>query len=247
MLSKLNGLLKKKSIDYWLDQGTLLGLTREDDFIEWDWDIDLAAKFESTEQIYDLVKFLRSHGFYAKYIQQSQSVRLEPKDKYFGWRHIDIHFQQHQDTAYRTFFYEFAPTTWLQSLLVWLVVKFDWVERNLGGSMPSRRQVYFDESLNRNMNKAATPNLIQTFIARSAYKIKNVFYDLRLSLYGKFVPVVTADSWFMRFDTISLAGENYHVPANQEEYLCFRYGENWREPNKDYDWHDDGAVKNNGS
>ena len=35
----------------------------------------------------------------------------------------------------------------------------------------------------------------------------------------------------------------FKVPANAEEYLTYRYGKDWRIPNKDYVYYrDDGAI-----
>jgi phosphorylcholine metabolism protein LicD len=242
MLSIIDCILKDNKIDYWLDQGTLLGLTREQDLIDWDWDLDLGSKFEDESKITNLVKALKSNGFYAKYIRASQSVRIEPKNKYYGWRHVDIHFQQYADLHYTTFFYEFEGTSFFQSLLMWLVIKFDWLERKFGRSMPSRRQVYFDQDSQANIDEMQNRNVLQTCIARFTYKVKNIFYDVRLRIYGKFVPVVTPEKWLQSFDKIKVNGSEYSVPANKETYLCFRYGENWRQPDENYDWHDDGAV-----
>ncbi|WP_339898174.1 LicD family protein [Paraglaciecola polaris] len=244
MLRKVDLILKQKSIDYWLDQGTLLGLTREGDLIEWDWDIDLSAKFENTKQIIDLVSYIQSNGFFAKYIEKSHAIRLEPKDKYFGWRHIDIHFHQLHDDAYTTFFYEFDDQSIRQSLLMWFVVKFDWIERKLGKSMPSRRQVFFDPDTNWTLQQSPPRNKFRGAIARVAYRIKNTFYNFRLRYFCTYVEVNTPAKWFDQFEQLAIGEGQYAVPIKKEEYLAFKYGENWQQPVKDYDWHNDGAVKN---
>ena len=53
-----------------------------------------------------------------------------------------------------------------------------------------------------------------------------------------------ASSYFDKLEAYSFLGTEYPVPANSEDYLAYRYGENWRKPIKS--WNslvDDNALR----
>jgi len=54
-------ILEDLGVHYWLDFGTLLGLIRENQLIEWDKDMDLSIRFESDEQIKALIAAVSKH------------------------------------------------------------------------------------------------------------------------------------------------------------------------------------------
>lgn len=54
-------ILEDLGVHYWLDFGTLLGLIRENQLIEWDKDMDLSIRFESDEQIEKLIEAVSKH------------------------------------------------------------------------------------------------------------------------------------------------------------------------------------------
>ena len=55
ILFEVVDLLDKHNIPYWLDYGTLLGATREGDFIPWDVDADISCFEEDKEKILKLI------------------------------------------------------------------------------------------------------------------------------------------------------------------------------------------------
>ena len=50
--------LEEMGIHYWLDFGTLLGLIRENKIIDWDKDMDLSVRYESDEQMEQMIQAL---------------------------------------------------------------------------------------------------------------------------------------------------------------------------------------------
>lgn len=54
-------ILEDLGVHYWLDFGTLLGLIRENQLIEWDKDMDLSIRFESDEEIEELIEAVSKH------------------------------------------------------------------------------------------------------------------------------------------------------------------------------------------
>jgi len=61
---------------------------------------------------------------------------------------------------------------------------------------------------------------------------------------GKLIPLIIPKHYFEKLETIKFYGMTFNVPSNAEEYLKYRYGENWRIPNKKWEWwKEDGAIK----
>ncbi|MBA7695276.1 hypothetical protein ES703_103898 [subsurface metagenome] len=55
---------------------------------------------------------------------------------------------------------------------------------------------------------------------------------------------VIPDNYFKGLSEIQFYGMQFKVPAPAEDYLAYRYGENWRIPKKNHETlRDDGAVR----
>jgi len=66
MLFKIANILNASRTHWWLEGGTLLGLFRDGKLLDWDHDIDLGLRFESEDQIRELLKQLRKTPYYIK-------------------------------------------------------------------------------------------------------------------------------------------------------------------------------------
>ncbi len=81
MLSNLlefNEIMSRNSIPFFFIFGTLLGAKREDDFIEYDTDVDVGAFLEDRERIEDVINELRLRGFIAVPTEE-----CPPNDNFF--------------------------------------------------------------------------------------------------------------------------------------------------------------------
>ncbi|RLI62978.1 MAG: hypothetical protein DRO67_06470, partial [Candidatus Asgardarchaeum californiense] len=58
-LWKIKKIFDKHNIEYWLDEGTLLGAVREKKIIKWDHDIDLGAWITTIPKIIPLFDEIR--------------------------------------------------------------------------------------------------------------------------------------------------------------------------------------------
>ncbi len=59
--------LKKHEIFYWVDQGTLLGLVREENILPWDTDIDISVWGDDFQKVLLLEKEFTLDGYYFEY------------------------------------------------------------------------------------------------------------------------------------------------------------------------------------
>ncbi|NQV50584.1 MAG: LicD family protein [Candidatus Marinimicrobia bacterium] len=66
MLFDIAGVLNRLSAHWWLEGGTLLGIHRDGKLLDWDHDIDLGLRFDSEEQISQLLKALKKTRYYIK-------------------------------------------------------------------------------------------------------------------------------------------------------------------------------------
>lgn len=75
----------------------------------------------------------------------------------------------------------------------------------------------------------------------------NLIEKLLFPIYRKLcvvLPIEIPAFYFNKFSSIDFYGMIFRTPCNIEDYLEYRYGKNWREPNKgDYLYYrDDGAI-----
>ena len=69
---------------------------------------------------------------------------------------------------------------------------------------------------------------------------------LGLNSFGYLVSVVIPVHYFDNLSSLSFYGMQFSAPSDVKKYLEFRYGTDWRTPNKNWIYYrDDGAVDRN--
>jgi hypothetical protein len=48
--------------------------------------------------------------------------------------------------------------------------------------------------------------------------------------------------YFLEFREIEFYGEKFKIPNRAEEYLAYKYGKDWKTPQKYVYWEDDGSI-----
>ena len=86
-LAVLKSILDTKNIPFQLAFGTLLGVIREGDFIDWDEDIDLAILDDYRDSFFDVISDLESVGFKICRYDRRDLVSLMRNEEY-----IDLYF-----------------------------------------------------------------------------------------------------------------------------------------------------------
>ena len=91
-------ILNKEKIFYWIGQGSLLGIKRDNKLIEWDHDIDICVWHEDNSRE-EIIEILEKEGFnYRKDLEISDISEQMSFDKK-GGRRVDINFYQKGKTA----------------------------------------------------------------------------------------------------------------------------------------------------
>lgn len=224
LLLDVKAVLDTHGVDFWLNDGTLLGAVRDGDFIPWEKDIDLGAWVDTPDETKEKVAgALRDKGYKVLLTPIYMTIRN-------GRIWADIEFYENKNG--------------MAVLPQWLPVNS--VGRYLGYirtimMFPHYYNVDKSESIFKhyvlgvaNLVCGATPVLCRRVIVKIAeYLYSKVGYKIWA------IPT----KYFSEFDTMEFCGEQFKVPANPEAYLVFRYGEDWRTPKQDWKITDDKAVR----
>ncbi len=241
-LNKVLAVLERFNIKVWLDGGTLLGVVRDQGFIPWDCDVDLSAWHGNWHKNKEIIKALNDEGFNVVYLEKSQSLRLEPKEKMYGWRLIDIHLHSKNESFAITYYYEFNNENKVQAWLFYVIAWLDKKQHQLSNEPPSLKSVIsnYNNVYNEELGLCSKgAKMTAGFIGY----IKHVLFMGRFQAFAKTRMLKTPVKYFESFSNYSFAGTDYLTPVHPKGYLSFKYGENWLTPIQEYDWRNDGSVK----
>lgn len=218
-LKQIKKILDKHDIEYWLDEGTLLGAVREKKFIEWDHDIDLSIWYKDLPKITPLFDEIRKTGLEVIFFEWKKHIKLLGE----GYE-IDINLYHLKDKK--------ATRTWhINNQLGRVLDYFIWT-------------IYLKDSKYR---KLFAPFFITKTLIKISNKwpdwMNKKILKLLLKIYEKkgckSLQVAMPSYFFTELTTLEFYKMNFKVPKKTEEYLEYRYGKNWRIPKKDYVWYKD--------
>lgn len=206
LLARVYNILNQEGIPVFLTCGTLLGAMRENDFIEWDGDIDLAC--------YDVRQILRLRKEFAivnlrvdfrDYNTKHRSPVLMIRDiNCTTSYHLDIFQFEKTDEG---IVYKYTIKTPFQSFLVDALSKVF--------SMKSGEQAhviqFFDQSDDVSLSRKVL-ELVNLALSKQGVHIFNTF---------KMIPY-------------NFKGIKVYIPSKPIEHLRLLYGEKWRVPIKRY-------------
>lgn len=216
-MKTLKEIFDRHKIEYWLDEGTLLGAVREKKFIEWDHDIDFGVWVETIPKIIPLFDEIRKEGIEICYFDWKQHIKFLSR----GYE-IDV-FAYHLKNGN-------ATRTW-------------YAHNKLGRIIDSAIWTLHLGKLK--YRKSQAPFLTKIILAvRSTLpkKINKKLLRILLHLYWKigctFVNIAVPRHFFTQLSKIEFYKMKFNAPKDKEEYLKHRYG-NWKVPKRDYVFYED--------
>ena len=210
-------LLKKRSIRNWLDCGTLLGVIREQSLLSWEKDIDLGALKDQVSHldIIFIINQAREDGYDVNVYDTSISIS---KNGYV----LDIKLYEKREDIF--FEDKKIPKNLLSSMLCYLVHCFS-------SNYPTSRD---GKNILRNF-VIKIIHFSSKIIPRQLRKV--IVYPIKY-LCDNYLTIDISEAvpckYFQTFEEIMFLGKLYTIPEKKEDYLVFRYGENWRVPNKNW-------------
>ena len=210
-------LLNNRSIRNWLDCGTLLGVVREQRLLTWEKDIDLGALKDQVDDsdIWYIINQARKDEYDVNVYDTSISIS---KNGYV----LDIKLYEKREDIF--FENKRIPKNLFSSALCYLVHSFssDYSTSRKGKNIFRNFVIKIIHILSRIIPRQLSKIII--------YPIKYLCDNYLTIDISEAVPC----KYFETFEEIKFLGKSYTIPEKKEDYLAFRYGENWRVPNKNW-------------
>lgn len=217
-LEKTKQVFDKYKIEFWLDWGTLLGAIRNGRLIDGDHDIDLCVWQKDLPKIKQACREL---PFYY-YFEKDKFLRIYNGEYMIGI--LLVYFENGR------FPFEFTiPNHKLGKLLDSMV----WFLNN-------RDPKYKETEMPR-----PVVNLLSKTVSKLPFKTKilNITEVLKSKLDSTHYLLSIPEIFFKKFKLISFYGMRVKIPKKAEDYLTYKYGHDWRTPNKNYCyWKDDHSI-----
>lgn len=219
----------KCTLNLWLECGTLLGMIRDSDYIPWEDDLDFGAfkNLVVQEQQVEISATLRGKGYEVKIYDSYWHIAVPN-----SICHADINFYSIENHSLAI-----VPLTGPGSSIAAKIVdslRRIVMQKPLGVDNKSKRLRDIIKALLQNMCSIipmGVTNVIGDFL-------ENLLVALSVDISWR-VPV----RYLKEFKSIKFRGYDVDVPASSEEYLAYRYGEDWETPRKEYNtWKEDGTI-----
>ena len=216
-LAKLSRILTSCEIDHFLDSGTLLGAVRENDFIAWDNDIDIGALIDDPLN-------LKIRSFISRCVQEKYSVTETKTSVIIKKQNKNICVSI---TKYRRKANFYISEFQINDESSWYLRK---IEAYASG-------VCFHDGPN-------FADKIKKYISKSNHILKILASVLNTGKKIKTKIIKIPAQYFEENSSMEFRGWTYAVPKNFEEYLEYRYGQDWRVPRGNWNYfEDDGGTE----
>jgi len=210
-LIEIINILNKNKIEYWICQGTLLGIIRDKRLIPWDHDIDIAVWSNSITKE-KITNIMLSHNFILKekYLIENDLLTFL-KD---GGREVDINF--YQVTTEKNTNKKIAYVNWYipKNFLCKLIDALSMSDQYEGNFKYFIKSFFIFKKIFRK---------IKIFLIDKKIFYRSAGYSQPLELLKEFKDIV-------------FCGINLTIPKKAEEYLSYVYGKDWKTPRKKFNW-----------
>ncbi len=225
LLKKLKEILDRYNIEFWLDGGTLLGAVRDGKIIPWDRDIDLGSWSKNLPKIASLYPIFNKHGISLTFALDEINFRNRKTGAYVGMYIYRIEGENAVRNPVinpREYYYRNGKVCrkrfqhWLRVLtkhLIWILMD-DNVSCNSPQFFLRKIASFFPLQLK---------HYLVMFIKKIAYKMGI-----------RYAKVIVPKRYFENLKILKFYNMDFKVPAETEDYLAYRYGNNWRTPIRKY-------------
>lgn len=219
-------LMKEHGINFWIDQGSLLGIIRTGNLFSWDHDIDISIWNQEKAKMEAIVIQFQKLGYRVRLLPYVLKLGIIDCRIYYdtdGYANTEL--RSNSDQAILK-----SYTRRIRKLLsILLYIRNNSVRLMMVGVAVPKP----DQALKPRRYQAALWINNRTRWVDSAldyFRDRRVLFRVNRNFLNK-------------LETIEAYDELLPVPADAENYLCFKYGDSWRVPNKDWVyWRDDGAL-----
>jgi len=213
-LQKVKDIFDKKTIEFWLDEGTLLGAVREKRFIPWDHDADFGTLITSIPKIQSCFEEIQNAGLEILFHPWRKHIKLLSN----GYD-IDINpYYLKGENATRTW-YEYNKIGQILDYIIWTMELKDFKYRKSNAPKSMTKIIMkFGNSL---------PNGIKNPISKTLFL---VFEKIGC----RKVPISIPSHFFKNLGSVQFYNMKFQAPKEVEKYLEYRYGKDWKTPKKDY-------------
>lgn len=221
VLFKAIDILKALKINYWVNDGTLLGIVRENRILPWDSDVDLGV-WKSDVSISEIINIFKAHGFhYIEVLPVMDSLHFRIHDVQLD---INLYTEHNGETSIK---WAYNPVGTVDKLIVQITNKIFENDKRL--------------HIHNNRKEPAAIFVVRHVLLFGAFfltkRMRNKMYEFARSRY--LYLGLTYPTELMRTKKIIFKKKEIRVPLKCEKYLQLTYGEDWHIPNRDYIWEKD--------
>ena len=222
-LSAVKDVFDRGGVSFWLEHGTLLGAVRDGKILDWDSDVDLGVWYETLPRLTATFGEFKKRGFNA-FLNPKQGVMTVQK----GDCNINLVLYRKRGN--------YAWTVWLPEV----DSRLRKIMQRIVNISNIRSYVMQEKTV---VDKSR--NFLSLLPSALKHQLTNVSWMI-LDSRGYMVYVVIPKHYFENLSTISFYGMQFNVPSDVKKYLEYRYGADWRTPNKGWRYYkDDGAITQN--
>lgn len=214
LLKIVKKILDSNKIDYWLDEGTLLGAVREKKFIEWDHDIDLGLWIEAVSKIESLFREFEKEGIGVCFHNELKHIKL-------------VKNKVETDINPYTLLENKATRKWYKKNRFGKIL--DYLIWTLNLSNENIRLSNAPLSITRSV--IVLGKIIPKWKKKYLLKILFILFE---KIGSKTVKIEIPSVFFNKLKDLMFYKLNFKVPADTEKYLEYRYGKDWKIPKRDY-------------
>ena len=218
ILFKTISLLKDLDVNYWLTDGTLLGIIREERILPWDLELDFGL-WKSEVPVKRLINVFKKNGFeYTEFLPDMHCLVFLVDDIY-----IDLNLYT-KDSSKVSIKWATYPDNRIHKAIIRIINLF----------FESKKLNNYDGDFTF---KSFLKKLINSFGLLLPNGAKEKMYSYAREKY-KYIGS-SYQKELLEFKAIGFRGNEGIGPIDSEEYLRVTYGNDWKIPNKDYVWEED--------